>query len=360
MEGRNFDKLNEKELISVGDTYFEKKDSASLREAESYYKAALDRGNAKALYCLGKVYDETNRINDAIVLYKRAISSGVDTGLAKFKLALIYIEKMDSSLYMEIIKLLHEAYDEGCIKAARYLGVLYFKGWAGIIDINKTVFWLEKAAQNGDIISMKSLGVIYSKGKDEVGIDINSAIKWYGKAFSLGEGKGLLFLKEHSKEPLAQFYLSLGYDYIKDYKEALKWLEESASNGYAEAQYKLGTLYRAGYFELQKDDREAFSWFQKAARQGYAKGITFIGYFYYNGLGGLIKDEETALSWYRKAAEQGEVVSQFSIGYFYEYGLCGLEKDYKEALKWYKLSAKQGYDSAKNKVKYFEENNLGV
>ena len=360
MEGRNFDKLNEKELISVGDTYFEKKDSASLREAESYYKAALDRGYAKAIYCLGKVYDETNRINDAIVLYKRAISSGVDTGLAKFKLALIYIEKMDSSLYMEIIKLLHESYDEGCIKAARYLGVLYFKGWAGIIDINKTVFWLEKAAQNGDIISMKSLGVIYSKGKDEVGIDINSAIKWYGKAFSLGEGKGLSFLKEHSKDSVAQFYLSSGYDYIKDYKEALKWLFESASNGYAEAQYKLGNLYRTGYSDLQKNDREALKWFQKAESQGHVRVNNSIGYFYYYGLGGLIKDDEKALSYYLKAANQGEMFGQFSVGYFYEYGLGGLNKDYKEALKWYKLSADQGYLGAKDRVKYFEEHNLGI
>ena len=53
----------------------------------------------------------------------------------------------------------------------------------------------------------------------------------------------------------------------KDYREAVKWWTKAAQQGFASAQYNLGTMYHNGYGVVQ-DYREAVKWYKKAAQQG--------------------------------------------------------------------------------------------
>lgn len=106
------------------------------------------------------------------------------------------------------------------------------------------------------------------------------------------------------------------------YAEALKWYKKAAEQGYAEAQFKLGAMYRDGY--------------------------------------GVAQDYLDTVKWFTLAAEQGHVVAQYCLGYMYRHGY-GVDKSLPEALKWYKKASEQGDKEsarwAKKIEKELEENN---
>ena len=58
------------------------------------------------------------------------------------------------------------------------------------------------------------------------------------------------------------------YGITKDEKQACDWYRKAADQGYATAQFNLGTMYHNG-FGVTKDLRQALVWYQKAAQQGY-------------------------------------------------------------------------------------------
>jgi uncharacterized protein len=80
---------------------------------------------------------------------------------------------------------------------------------------------------------------------------------------------------------------------------------KKASQGNAEAQYALGTMYELGE-GVAEDDAEAFKWFSLAASQGYAKAQNNLGYMYDLGEG-IAQDNLRAYMWKDLAAAQGEI-----------------------------------------------------
>ena len=54
-----------------------------------------------------------------------------------------------------------------------------------------------------------------------------------------------------------------------DEKEALKWFLKAAEQGYAEAQYNAGLMYKKGDGMLFSNKKEARRWLQAAADQGH-------------------------------------------------------------------------------------------
>ena len=51
-----------------------------------------------------------------------------------------------------------------------------------------------------------------------------------------------------------------------NYQESIKSYQKAANQGFAAAQYKLGTMYYSGN-GIKQDYEEALKWFQKAADQ---------------------------------------------------------------------------------------------
>ena len=82
-----------------------------------------------------------------------------------------------------------------------------------------------------------------------------------------------------------------------------KALRVLAEQGNAQAQYRLGFLYRHGQ-GVPQDNGEAFHWYRKAADQGNAAAEYGVGYMYSKGLS-VPQDYTEADRWRRKAAEQG-------------------------------------------------------
>ncbi len=90
----------------------------------------------------------------------------------------------------------------------------------------------------------------------------------------------------------------------KDFAEAVKWFRKAADQGYAEAQFGLGSAYATGE-GVPKDSTEAVKWFRKAADQGLAPAQAFLGGMYVKG-DGVPKDDVEAYKWLNLAAGAGE------------------------------------------------------
>jgi uncharacterized protein len=88
-----------------------------------------------------------------------------------------------------------------------------------------------------------------------------------------------------------------------DYAKAAQLIRPLAERGNADAQVKLGDLYRRG-LGVQQSYREAARWYRSAAAQGNAQGQNNLGlmYYYMAKPGGDGEDYERAYMWYDIAA----------------------------------------------------------
>jgi hypothetical protein len=115
-------------------------------------------------------------------------------------------------------------------------------------------------------------------------------------------------------------------------------LEKSAQNGDPEAQYQLGLLnyYGDGVWD---DFEEAYKWFLESAKQGHAKAQYRVGGLCLYSFTGSNRQE--SFNWHLKSANQGYHNAQVEIGLAYQLG-SQVPQDHKEAVKWFMKAAKQG------------------
>ena len=71
-----------------------------------------------------------------------------------------------------------------------------------------------------------------------------------------------------------QFYLATAYYLEENYTQAIEWHTKSANQGYAEAQYNLGTMYHNGR-GVKQDLNTAKQWLTKACENGYTKACQY-------------------------------------------------------------------------------------
>ncbi len=127
--------------------------------------------------------------------------------------------------------------------------------------------------------------------------------------------------------------------------KSVELMKVVANQGYAPAQYKLGTLYKGDGSLVTADKTEARTWMKRAAEGGVPEAMNEYGYMFYNGEGGA-QDRSTAALWFRKAAERGVVDGQYNLAQLYQSGK-GVPLNPSEAYKWMKIAANNGADGAK-------------
>ena len=123
----------------------------------------------------------------------------------------------------------------------------------------------------------------------------------YLRENKLKKAKPLLVKAAEKEYGYAQYLLAMNFFYYKqeNNKEALYWLEKSASNDEPEALYQLG-LYYAEKADLAK----AIKYYQRAAELNNAEAALELYYIYGEGFG-VEQDEDKALFFLKKAAESG-------------------------------------------------------
>ena len=93
-----------------------------------------------------------------------------------------------------------------------------------------------------------------------------------------------------------------------DYATSLREIRPLAGQGRADAQFKLGYLYKKGQ-GVPRDYAEAVRWYRKAAEQGYALAQSNLGVMYARG-NGVPQDYVQARKWFNLAAIQGHKKAQ--------------------------------------------------
>lgn len=206
--------------------YFGQGVEADQEKGKEYFDKAIALGCMDGYFGLGEIAYEQGDYTAAIQNYEMAAEKGTE---------LLYITNA-----------------EGIIANSYLIGVGVEQ------DCAKAVEWYEKAANQGNLGAMRTLGHIY--------------------------------------------YVGDGVE--QDYVKAMEWYEKGAEMGDIASMEGIGSMYQNG-LGVETDCAKALEWYEKAAEMGDAFAMYLIGYTYENGLG-VDQDAEKAAEWYAKAEEAAE------------------------------------------------------
>lgn len=242
----------------------------------------------------------------------------------------------------------------GNADAQARVGRAYWQGSGVTKDYVQAVFWLRKAAEQGNVVAQVSLGVLYDGAFEKpkgVPQDYVQAAVWYRKAAEQGN--------DIAEYMLGRLYAN-GQGVPQDYAQAAVWYRKAAEKGgmMASAQSALGTLYDQGK-GVPRDYAKAVALYRKAADQGNADAQLHLGVFYFYGVKNIPRDYAQAADWYRKAADQSNEHAQYLLGQLYVNGQ-GVPQDYAQAATWFRKAADQGNTDAQGALGVFYAQGTGI
>ena len=280
-------------------------------KAVEYFGGAGKLENADALFFLSIHQKNNDNLKEAV----QAAKSSIELGNEAAKIELGEIQE-DEKLMKEGFNALKKKVDSGDMHYANSLGYAYEFGIGTSLSIKEAMKYYEMAAKQNNALGMTNLADLYIQ-EDK-----------------LKKAKPLLVKAAEKEHGYAQYLLAMNFFYYKqeNNKEALYWLEKSASNDEPEALYQLG-LYYAEKADLAK----AIKYYQRAAELNNAEAALELYYIYGEGFG-VEQDEDKALFFLKKAAESGnqEVLDELAAMALSGQG----NMDAKEAEYWIK---KAGY-----------------
>jgi len=144
-------------------------------------------------------------------------------------------------------------------------------------------------------------------------------------------------------DPMAQYELGVARLDAGNTAEGVRLLRQSAENGLAPAQYRLGKLFETGS-GVELDLAQARRWTERAANAGHVKAMHNLGIFYAEGRGAEQNFEEAG-RWFEEAALLGSADSQYNLAVLYEQGL-GMPLSLPDAYAWFSITANAGDEDA--------------
>jgi uncharacterized protein len=216
---------------------------------------------------------------------------------------------------------------DGHSMAQGIVGLMYSRGHGVERSFDKAVYWLEKAAKQGEVGAQFQLGMKYYLKRPINPEHKVPMLYWLSKAAE----------KNHT---LAQEMLGMalldnaGVNGTTD--EALEWLARAGFGGSARAQEMLGSIYRGGRI-TKRNYVKAHDWYLMAAQQNLPASQWTLGYMYIAGEG-VKKDFLQAKYWINNAAENGHGEAQLTLGTFAFLGTSNTERNLVVAYKWYAIA----------------------
>lgn len=150
-----------------------------------------------------------------------------------------------------------------------------------------------------------------------------------------------------SQHDMAVIYSSGQNGVQVNYNKAIKWFDEAAHQGVANAQYNLGVLFHHG-LGINKDLARAILLYRVAAAAGHPEAQYNLAIAYIDGIG-TESNPQVATYYFEQAAEGGVIEAAYNLGLLHENGLLG-ESQPDEALFWYALAAEKGNPDAKKSM----------
>jgi TPR repeat protein len=240
-------------------------------------------------------------------------------------------EKTWQALNADQIASIMDAANNGKVKAQWNAGFLYMSGKNPLVekDMEKAVYWLSKAAEQGHVNAQLNLYVLYRDGK-AVTQDNEIAKKWLLAAKESGS--------DDAETQLAVNYL-FGGVLEKDELKAIPILERLAKKGNSWAQYNLGIALQNGS-GINVDEKAAADLFKKSAESGNAAAQFRLALCYLNARGVPI-DYIEAARWMQKSADANNSAAQYFLSNMYLKGQ-GVPKDDILSAKWMSAAAING------------------
>ena len=346
-----------------------------LPSAARYLRLADHYGAHAALIQLGQLYAANDNNDMAVECFDKAIGHGLADGY--YYKAMLYQDMQEAKKCNKLLEqgdregsplcafslgIIHEkgmdGYKTNYKKAAHYygrsgtptahyrLGLLYLQELVGKgtqKDYAAGIGHLAQAADSGLVDAMFDLGVCHAYGLFVDTVDHEKAIHYLRHLADNDNPDGLYMMAlyhEHDK---------LASDLIPaDTAEALRLFQKAAGLGSADAQCRLGDLYRAGR-RVGRDNAKALSLYMEASLQGSAEGTYRVGRSHLEGCGTPV-DTAAAIPYLKNAAAQGVGDAAYQMAEMYNYGRGGVTAHSDTALAYYLAAHELGNGAASHVI----------
>jgi uncharacterized protein len=362
-------KNNINAMLMLGELYENglgvKKD---VKKALEWTKKAALKGSSDAAYELGEMYENGEGVPKSMPEAVKWYTMAADKGDADAMIALgfCYMEgdgvAVDPAAGREwFIK----AAAKGEPEAMRYLGDYYSQSDLGN-DCVKAIDWYMKAADAGDSISVKPVGVVMIKdecpGADKVEVaawmkkhalnNNTEACFYMGGFYVMGigvkknPGKGVeMLIRDHelgnytgaqrnfSTNNLFTLYNS-GELSPEQKSRLFDWFVSTANKtNDDEMMAVLANIYLNKEQASGNDYRAGLDWAMKSAERDNPGGCFWVAFVYYKGLGDIKRNDAKAFTWMLKAAQKGDKDAMKLLSEFYEFG-TGTLRNAEKAKEW--------------------------
>ncbi|GHU16534.1 hypothetical protein FACS189472_01790 [Alphaproteobacteria bacterium] len=228
-----------------------------LKKAFEEYSESAAKGNAKAQFALGYMYDKGR-----------------------------YVRPDTAKAFEWYLK----AAEGGYHIAQCYCGDMYLTGEGVEQNLQEAFEWLSKANGQGDIGARFSLANIYEQGVPGVQKDLPEAFEMYLSADAENYGRAQTYLKHvrDNGNAEAQFHLGIAYENRGRLEDAFELYLKSAKKGYVDAQFKLGQILDGSDWNfnphlithvspnLLSEAGSSLEWYEKGAEQWDSRCIVAL------------------------------------------------------------------------------------
>ncbi|MDH2998852.1 hypothetical protein A1D22_03145 [Pasteurellaceae bacterium LFhippo2] len=298
--------------------------------AFDWFKRAAEKGSANAqtnlaIYYFHGLLGRNDYVKAREWFEKAALQNDVQ---AQQNLGILYRYGLGGEEnWIQAEKWLKLAAEQGNAPAQRKLAELYTeKGYMSLYNLEKSAYWYQKAAEQGDEESLPYLAFFYLRGKG-VDKDPNKAVQ--------------ILLKFADREnPAIELLLADAFSQSNQPERAVYWLEKSAEHGLSESQVLLGRLYFYGHI-VPEDYKKAKEWFELAMQQNNMEAASMLSIMYLEGKG-VEKSMEKAMELIIKAANANDPLAQYLLAH-----KMLEENNVESALKLLNQSASNQFDMAK-------------
>jgi TPR repeat protein len=221
---------------------------------------------------------------------------------------------------------------------------MYYRGDGVKQDYVKALYLYKKAAGQGHMASVITVGYMYEYGQG-TRVDYAVAMQWYQRAAAQGYAS--------AQKAIGDLY-RFGRGVAKDDATAAQWYRKAADQKFAEAQCRLGYMMLRGS-GMAADPGKARALFEEGAAQNNACSQHYLAFMYMSGMITALPDTRRALELDKLAAGNGDPEAQYNMGKANEIGWLEYSTE-AEALNWYTHSATRGYPLAMERLAKVYEN----
>lgn len=297
-----------------------------------YFRLSAELNNPKAFYLLGRLYHYGLGVHNNYVLARKyyEIAANLKDIDACRDLGYFYLNGLGVEINYAKAKEYYEKAARCNDKVALFnLGIIYERGLGVDKNIRKAIDYYEQSSKLKFSPAFVNLGLLYSCGNG-VEQDYSIAKVYYEKAVELNNPLGFVNLGSCYEE---------GHGCPKDIPRAKYCYEQAAARSNSYGSYKLAVLY----FD-EKNYKEAIKYFEQSAKLKNHKALFHLGFIHFKGLG-TPQNYLTAKNYFEECSKFNNPRAHYFLAVLYYNGM-GVKKDLLMAKQYFELAAKAGNPEA--------------